>query len=105
MLARCGWRGLSLPGCRGWGRVVEGLRPGCLLVVVAGAVFARVPWLRSQAWDQVFRVASVYVTLQAVFFDLDGTLIHSEPDWLAAEEEVMAWLGGHWGPEYQGAVV
>jgi HAD superfamily hydrolase (TIGR01509 family) len=47
----------------------------------------------------------VYVTLQAVLFDLDGTLINSEPDWLAVEEEIMAWLGGPWGPEYQDAVV
>jgi HAD superfamily hydrolase (TIGR01509 family) len=43
--------------------------------------------------------------LEAVFFDLDGTLINSEPDWLAVEEEIMAWLGGPWGPEYQDAVV
>src|SRR5690348_10493735 len=61
-------------------------------------------WLRRVGFGDR-RLSSVYVTLQAVFFDLDGTLINSEPDWLAVEEEIMAWLGGPWGPEYQDAVV
>ena len=34
--------------------------------------------------------------LQAVFFDLDGLLVDSEPVWLEVESEVMAWLGGEW---------
>ncbi|MEO5876251.1 MAG: HAD family phosphatase [Streptosporangiaceae bacterium] len=45
------------------------------------------------------------MTLEAVLFDLDGTLINSEPDWLVVEEAVMAWLGGPWGPEHQDVVV
>jgi HAD superfamily hydrolase (TIGR01509 family) len=55
----------------------------------------------------VHPITSRYVTLEidAVFFDLDGTLINSEPDWLVVEQEIMAWLGGPWGPEHQDAVV
>ncbi|MCD0450125.1 HAD family phosphatase [Actinocorallia sp. API 0066] len=41
------------------------------------------------------------MTLQALAFDLDGTLIDSEPVWHAAEREVMAWLGGPWGTEHE----
>jgi HAD superfamily hydrolase (TIGR01509 family) len=32
----------------------------------------------------------------AVLFDMDGTLIDSEPLWLASEHDVMAALGGSW---------
>ncbi|GAA4633626.1 HAD family phosphatase [Actinoallomurus vinaceus] len=39
--------------------------------------------------------------LQAVLFDMDGLLLDSERLWLEAEAEVMAWLGGSWGPEHQ----
>jgi HAD superfamily hydrolase (TIGR01509 family) len=39
--------------------------------------------------------------LQAVLFDMDGLLLDSERLWLEAEAEVMAWLGGAWGPEHQ----
>ena len=39
--------------------------------------------------------------LQAVLFDMDGLLIDSEPMWLEVETEVMAWLGGEWGPQHQ----
>ncbi|WP_106403624.1 HAD family hydrolase [Actinocorallia populi] len=45
------------------------------------------------------------MTLQAILFDLDGTLINSEPVWLAVEHEVMQWLGGPWDVEHQNAVV
>jgi beta-phosphoglucomutase-like phosphatase (HAD superfamily) len=43
--------------------------------------------------------------LQAVLFDMDGLLLDSERLWLEAEAEVMAWLGGHWGPEHQQVLV
>ncbi|GAA2453149.1 HAD family phosphatase [Actinomadura vinacea] len=39
--------------------------------------------------------------LGAVLFDMDGLLIDSERLWLEVETEVMAWLGGSWGPEQQ----
>ncbi|MFC5754418.1 HAD family hydrolase [Actinomadura rugatobispora] len=39
--------------------------------------------------------------LGAVLFDMDGLLIDSERLWLEVETEVMAWLGGPWGPEQQ----
>lgn len=45
--------------------------------------------------------------LQAVLFDMDGTLIDSERLWFQVEAEIMAWLGwpGVWGPEHQQALV
>lgn len=43
--------------------------------------------------------------LQAVFFDMDGLLVDSERLWLETEAEVMAGLGGPWGPEHQEALV
>ncbi|GAA2089723.1 HAD family hydrolase [Actinomadura alba] len=43
--------------------------------------------------------------LQAVLFDMDGLLIDSERLWLEVEAEVMAWLGGNWGPEHQERLV
>lgn len=45
------------------------------------------------------------MSLQAILFDLDGTLIDSEPVWLAVEHEIMDWLGGPWDVEHQNAVV
>jgi HAD superfamily hydrolase (TIGR01509 family) len=39
--------------------------------------------------------------LQAVLFDMDGLLLDSERIWLEVEAEVMAWLGGDWGPQHQ----
>ena len=45
--------------------------------------------------------------LQAILFDMDGTLVDSEKLWFRAEGEVMAWLGwdGVWGPEHQRQLV
>ena len=34
--------------------------------------------------------------MSAILFDMDGTLIDSEPLWLAAEIEVMAEVGATW---------
>ena len=39
----------------------------------------------------------------AVLFDMDGTIVDSEPLWLAAELAVMAELGGPWTPADQEA--
>nr|WP_084219436.1 HAD family phosphatase [Spirillospora albida] len=36
---------------------------------------------------------------------MDGLLIDSERIWLEVEAEVMAWLGGDWGPEHQERLV
>ncbi len=41
----------------------------------------------------------------AVFFDMDGLLVDTEPIWLAAEHDVMDSLGAPWGPEHQNALV
>ncbi|HEX2314201.1 MAG TPA: HAD family phosphatase [Thermomonospora sp.] len=43
--------------------------------------------------------------LRAVLFDMDGLLIDSERMWFEVESEVMAWLGGTWGPEHQEKMV
>lgn len=43
--------------------------------------------------------------LQAVFFDMDGLLVDSERLWLETEADVMAGLGGAWGPEHQESLV
>jgi HAD superfamily hydrolase (TIGR01509 family) len=38
---------------------------------------------------------------EAVFFDMDGTLVNSEPHWLEAETELMAEFGYQWTTEDQ----
>jgi HAD superfamily hydrolase (TIGR01509 family) len=43
--------------------------------------------------------------LQAIFFDMDGLLIDSEPLWFEVESEVMAHLGGQWSAADQQALV
>ncbi|MCW2938897.1 MAG: HAD-superfamily hydrolase, subfamily variant 3 [Actinomycetia bacterium] len=45
--------------------------------------------------------------LQAVLFDMDGTLIDSEKVWFVAEAQLMAELGwpGEWGQEHQHELV
>ena len=45
------------------------------------------------------------VVLQAVLFDMDGLLVRTEDTWLTVEYEVMAALGGPWGPEHQRALL
>jgi HAD superfamily hydrolase (TIGR01509 family) len=37
----------------------------------------------------------------AVLFDMDGTLVETESIWFAAEQQVVARLGGTWLPEHQ----
>ena len=37
--------------------------------------------------------------LQAVFWDMDGTLVDTEPYWFAAEKELMARFGVTWSDE------
>lgn len=37
--------------------------------------------------------------LQAVFWDMDGTLVDTEPYWIAAESELVASFGGVWSDE------
>jgi HAD superfamily hydrolase (TIGR01509 family) len=39
--------------------------------------------------------------MSAILFDMDGTLIDSEPLWLKAEIEVMAEIGCHWDEQDQ----
>lgn len=43
--------------------------------------------------------------LQAVLFDMDGLLVDSERLWYETEAEIMAELGGTWGPEHQETLV
>jgi HAD superfamily hydrolase (TIGR01509 family) len=38
---------------------------------------------------------------EAIFFDMDGTFVNSEPHWLAAETELMAEFGHQWVLEDQ----
>jgi HAD superfamily hydrolase (TIGR01509 family) len=43
--------------------------------------------------------------LQAVFFDMDGLLVDTEPLWFEVEHSVMTRLGGDWTPRDQQALV
>ena len=43
--------------------------------------------------------------LAAVLFDMDGLLVSTEETWFAVETELMAELGGTWGPEHQSTLV
>lgn len=45
------------------------------------------------------------MALQAVLFDMDGLLVDTEPLWFEVESEVMARLGGSWGPDDQAKLV
>jgi HAD superfamily hydrolase (TIGR01509 family) len=42
---------------------------------------------------------SPQLCLQAVFWDMDGTLVDTEPYWIAAESELVASFGGVWNEE------
>lgn len=41
------------------------------------------------------------VPFDAVLFDMDGTLVETESIWFAAEQRVVAGLGGEWKAEHQ----
>ena len=43
--------------------------------------------------------------LQSVFWDMDGTLVDTEPYWFAAEKELMARFGVRWSDEQAMALV
>jgi HAD superfamily hydrolase (TIGR01509 family) len=43
--------------------------------------------------------------LQAVLFDMDGTLVDTEPYWVAAEYDLVESLGGTWSDEHAHAIV
>ncbi len=44
-------------------------------------------------------------SLQAVLWDMDGTLVDTEPYWIAAEKELVAHHGGIWSTEEASALV
>ncbi|MEK9602039.1 MAG: HAD hydrolase-like protein, partial [Pontimonas sp.] len=43
--------------------------------------------------------------MQAVLFDMDGTIIDSEPYWMTAERELVESFGGTWSEEQAYALV
>jgi HAD superfamily hydrolase (TIGR01509 family) len=45
------------------------------------------------------------LALQAVLFDMDGTLVDTEPYWIAAEYALVESFGGTWSDEHAHAVV
>jgi beta-phosphoglucomutase-like phosphatase (HAD superfamily) len=61
----------------------------------------RVPARRSAAAQSAHRGG----TLQAVLFDMDGTLVDTEPYWIAAEHRLVEAFGGTWTDEHAHALV
>lgn len=47
---------------------------------------------RTNAYD-------AHAGLQAVLWDMDGTIVDTEPYWIAAEKELVSSHGGHWSDE------
>jgi beta-phosphoglucomutase-like phosphatase (HAD superfamily) len=43
--------------------------------------------------------------LEAVLFDMDGTLVDTEPYWIAAEYDLVQAYGGTWNDEHAHALV
>ena len=43
--------------------------------------------------------------LQAVLWDMDGTLVDTEPSWIAAEYRLVGRFGGSWNDEHAHALV
>jgi HAD superfamily hydrolase (TIGR01509 family) len=44
-------------------------------------------------------------SLQAVLWDMDGTLVDTEPFWIAAEYQLVAAHGGRWSEEHAKALI
>jgi HAD superfamily hydrolase (TIGR01509 family) len=55
--------------------------------------------------DTLAPQASLGNTLQAVLFDLDGTLVDTEPYWIAAEYDLVESFGGIWTDRHAHALV
>jgi HAD superfamily hydrolase (TIGR01509 family) len=51
------------------------------------------------------RTSWVRPCLQAVLFDMDGTLVDTEPYWIAAEYELVESFGGQWNHTHAHALV
>ena len=49
--------------------------------------------------------ADTGLSLQAVLFDMDGTLVDTEPYWIAAEYAWSKSFGGTWSDEHAHALV
>lgn len=52
-----------------------------------------------ETWCEVNRVGGREMELKAVFWDMDGTLIDSEPYWHAGEMQIAHENGGVWNDE------
>ena len=56
---------------------------------------------RTRSWSTTPRPStSIRERAEAVLFDLDGTLIDSEPYWIKAEYKLVAEFGGQWSDEH-----
>jgi HAD superfamily hydrolase (TIGR01509 family) len=52
-----------------------------------------------------FRSGQTGLSLQAVLFDMDGTLVDTEPYWIAAEYRLVEQFGGTWNDAHAHALV
>ncbi len=48
----------------------------------------------------LLRKLGAVTELQAVLFDMDGTIVDTEPYWIAAEYELVESFGGTWSEEH-----
>ena len=56
---------------------------------------------RAQIADREAAIASQQTAFAAILFDMDGSLVDTEPIWYDAEVDVMATYGTRWTPEDQ----